>query len=152
MNKIVIQVRGYDPYDHNVFDQSTRNVKEENLVNHIAEIVQNVKGCVSNPDYSFYRLFVLDLETVIMELVYSHTNPLWERIEVNLAAKKRVTVIPKRGLWGTSNPTTASMEDMFNEDNDDDHEFEENMVAAMPVSNSFIGIIESFAPPPLVSQ
>jgi len=98
MNKIVIQVRGYDPYDHNVFDQSTRNVKEENLVNHIAEIVQNVKGCVSNPDYSFYRLFVLDLETASMELVYSHTNPLWERIEVNLAAKKRVTVIPKRAM------------------------------------------------------
>jgi len=149
MNKIVIQVRGYDPYDHNVFDQSTRNVKEENLVNHIAEIVQNVKGCVSNPDYSFYRLFVLDLETATMELVYSHTNPLWERIEVNLAAKKRISVIPKAVRWVFPvEPPTASMEDMFNEDDDDDHEFEENMVAAMPtpsIANALFNAVNTGA-------
>jgi len=29
------------------------------------------------------------------------------------------------------------MEDMFNEDDDDDHEFEENMVAAMPISTTY---------------
>ena len=137
MNKIVVQVRGYDPYDHNIFDQSTRNVKDENLANHIAEIIQNVKGCINSPDYSFYRMFVIDLETASMELVYEHTNPVWERIEVNLAAKKKINFVPKRS-WSPAAISSPS----YSEEEEDDL-FEEQLVATMPIAQSFNQIFNS---------
>jgi len=95
MNKIVVQVRGYDPYDYNVFDTSSRSVSAEKLERHVEEIIFNAKGCIGSPDYWTVTVYVLDPETHQIDVRYEHKQPLQVRIEVNLPAKRKSITIKK---------------------------------------------------------
>jgi len=95
MNKIVVQVRGYDPYDYNVFDTSSRSVSDEKLERHVDDIIINAKGCIGSPDYWTFAVYVLDPETHQIDVRYEHKQPLQVRIEVNLPAKRKSITIKK---------------------------------------------------------
>jgi len=95
MNKIVVQVRGYDPYDYNVFDTSSRGVSDEKLERYVDDIIINVKGCIGSSDYWTMTVYVLDPETHQIDVRYEHKQPLMTRIEVNLPAKRKSITIKK---------------------------------------------------------
>jgi len=93
MNKIVVQVRGYDPYDYNVFDTSVRGVSDEKLERYVEEAIFNAKGCIGSSDYWTMTVYVLDPETHQIDVRYEHKQPLQVRIEVNLPAKRKSITI-----------------------------------------------------------
>jgi len=117
MNKIVVQVRGYDPYDYNVFDTSARGVSDEKLERHVDDIIINVKGCIGSPDYWTFAVYVLDPETHQIDVRYEHKQPLQVRIEVNLPAKRKSITIKKANTM-----TQVLMDEFGHLDEDEDEE------------------------------
>jgi len=118
MNKIVVQVRGYDPYDYNVFDTSVRGVSDEKLERYVEEAIFNAKGCIGSSDYWTMTVYVLDPETHQIDVRYEHKQPLQVRIEVNLPAKRKSITINKKEV----SMTQILMDGFVHLDEDEDEE------------------------------
>ena len=126
MPKILLFLRGYDPYDYSVVDVSTRSMSLDMVEQFLREVLTSIIKNKKTPDYWTYKVLMIDQETNNATVMYEHSNPLKERIEVNLEAKRKKVILVRRFPTASQMmfdaPPSCSIEDEeFDEENDSEH-------------------------------